>query len=332
MAPGNSTTVRSQANPKPAPDVPGVVRVGLRALHLVAPGAAARVSEQLFLTPQRHTAPAREREALAGARPFSVRFRGGRLRAWSFGEGPAVLLVHGWSGRGGQLAAFAPPLLLAGFRVVTFDGPGHGLSSGRLSTVPLFGEALRAVAARVGGVRAVIAHSFGAPSVTHALLAGLRLDAAVFVGPPRSPAEPFRLFCDALELPESLRARLRARLEARLGLTIEELDVPRLARALDVPLLVVHDRDDAEVAWAEGAAIAQEWPGARLLTTTGLGHRRVLRAPEVLRAATDFVAAHARAVYCACGRPASAGATTCPTCRLSLELFDPSTRWIGASA
>ncbi len=332
MALDNSTTVRSQPAAKGTHVAPPALRACLRALGAVAPGVAARVSERLFLTPQRHAAPAREREALASARAFAVPFRGGRLRAWSFGEGPAVVLVHGWSGRGGQLAAFAPPLLLAGFRVVTFDGPAHGLSSGRWASVPMFAEALRVLAARVGGVRAVIAHSFGAPSVTHALVSGLQLDAAVFVGPPRSPAEPFRQFCEALELSQALRTRLRARLEARIGLSIEDLDVPRLARGLGTPLLVIHDRDDAEVAWADGAAIAEHWSGARLHTTTGLGHRRILRAPEALRQATDFIAAHARAVYCACGRPASVGAAACPTCKLSAELFDPSTRWVNASA
>lgn len=330
MAAVNSTTVRPE--PARSPQVPGWLRSGLRTLGTLSPALAARASERLFLTPQRHAAPVRESEALRGARPFTVPFRGGRLRAWSFGQGPAVLLVHGWSGRGGQMAAFAPPLLLAGFRVVTFDGPAHGQSSGRWASVPLFGEALRAVSQRAGGARAVIAHSFGAPAVTHALLAGWRLDAAVFVGPPRGPVEPFHQFCEALELPSELRERTRARLEARFGVRLEHFDVPRLAAGLATPLLVVHDRGDAEVAWDDGAAIAEGWPGARLVTTTGLGHRRILRAPEVLRQATDFVSAHAREVYCACGRPARVGAATCATCKLTGELFDPSTRWVTAGA
>lgn len=328
MAPDNSTIVRTEDPPL----APAWVRGGLRLAGALVPGLAARAAERLFLTPRRHAPPAREVEALRGGRALTLTFRGGRLRAWSFGQGPAVLLVHGWSGRGGQLAAFVPPLLLAGFRVVVVDGPAHGQSSGRFTTVPVFGEALRAVSQHVGGARAAIAHSFGAPAVTHALLRGWRLDAAVFVGPPRSPAEPFRAFCRALELGEPVRARTRARLERRVGLSLEDLDIPRLARGLVTPLLVVHDRDDAEVAWDEGAAIAESWPGARLVTTTGLGHRRVLRAPEVLRQATDFLSAHAREIYCACGRPARVGATTCATCKLDGELFDPSTRWVTVGA
>ena len=41
--------------------------------------------------------------------------------------------------------------------------------------------------------------------------------------------------------------------------------------------------------WGEGERYAQYWPGARLLTTQGLGHRRVLDAPEVIEAALAFV-------------------------------------------
>ena len=33
------------------------------------------------------------------------------------------------------------------------------------------------------------------------------------------------------------------------------------------------------------------WPGATLLLTDGLGHRRILRAPDVLAASVAFVAA-----------------------------------------
>jgi hypothetical protein len=40
-----------------------------------------------------------------------------------------------------------------------------------------------------------------------------------------------------------------------------------------------------------GAAIAAAWPGAELVTTEGLGHRRILRDPAVVARVTDFLAA-----------------------------------------
>jgi predicted ATPase len=55
-------------------------------------------------------------------------------------------------------------------------------------------------------------------------------------------------------------------------------------------MLVIHDQDDREVPWADGAAIAAAALDARLVTTHGLGHRRILRDPSVIEASVDFVA------------------------------------------
>jgi hypothetical protein len=84
-------------------------------------------------------------------------------------------------------------------------------------------------------------------------------------------------------------AAMRARSERWLGASWDDFDIPALARAQKAPLLVVHDRDDDEVPWSDGAAIAAAWPGARLVTTEGLGHRRVLRDPRVVELAVSFV-------------------------------------------
>jgi fermentation-respiration switch protein FrsA (DUF1100 family) len=84
-------------------------------------------------------------------------------------------------------------------------------------------------------------------------------------------------------------ARMRHRSEARLRFRWSDLNVPRMAAEFAVPLLVVHDRDDPTVPWAEGAAIAEAWPGAELVTTTGLGHRDVVRDQGIVTRVVDFV-------------------------------------------
>jgi pimeloyl-ACP methyl ester carboxylesterase len=56
------------------------------------------------------------------------------------------------------------------------------------------------------------------------------------------------------------------------------------------PVLLVHDRDDRETAWSGGRDLSRAWPGARLLTTSGLGHRRILSDPKVVAEAVQFVA------------------------------------------
>ncbi len=312
----NSTNVRSTHK------VPWAIRAGMVAMGALAPPLAARISERLFMTPPRHRSPDRELEALTGAEPLAFPFQGGRLQAWRFGEGPAVLLVHGWGGRGGQMTPLVPALLEKGCSAVTFDAPAHGLSSGWLASAPLFGEAAAEVAARVGA-RAAIGHSMGAAGLSVALVRGLPLDAAVFVAPPRNPAGFFEAFCRALGLRPGVELAARERLERRVGMPLVEFDMPRMAGKLSTPLLVVHDRDDREIPWTDGAAIAAAWPGARMVTTEGLGHRRILGDPSIAAHAASFVAE--RLVRCGCGRLASRDSSVgpmCAACDLERELFE----------
>jgi pimeloyl-ACP methyl ester carboxylesterase len=53
--------------------------------------------------------------------------------------------------------------------------------------------------------------------------------------------------------------------------------------------LIVHDLADREVPWAEGERYARHWPDARLLTTTGLGHHRVVDDAGVIDAGLRFL-------------------------------------------
>jgi pimeloyl-ACP methyl ester carboxylesterase len=321
-----ATAEKSTTGRAPKRGIPFALRAGMGALEAVAPALAERVAERLFMTPPRPPQPAGERAALEGAEPFALRAAGTTVRGRRLGEGPAVLLVHGWGGRGGQLAAFAPPLVAAGCSVVAFDGPGHGESGGRTTNLARLADAIGAVTSRFGG-RAAIGHSFGGASLALALHRGLALDAAVLIGAPRTPRGFFDPFCAALGLADATRDGVRRRIERNVGIRMDELDLPRLAPAIAVPALVVHDRGDAEVPFEHGAAIAAAWSGARLLPTDGLGHRRILRHPAVVSEVASFVVG--RMARCGCGRLASAiadGAPRCETCLLAIHLSHPEER------
>ena len=322
----NSTTVRSFHGASAAA---GALRAGLGGLARIAPDLAARVAVPLFMRAPR---PPRGRASRAPARGerFVERAGGETVRGVRIGSGPVVLLVHGWGGWGEQLAAFAPPLLEAGCSVVWYDGPGHGTSSGRTASIPQLADALAGVA-RAVGARAAVGHSLGGAALTVALGRGLSLDAAVLVAPPRGPDAFVERFCEATGLGPSAQERLRDRLERRVGIRIADLAVPAIAARLATPALVVHDRADAEVPFADGEEIARAWPGARLRATDGLGHRRVLRDGGVVVEAAAFVLA--RLPRCGCGRLASAQiaeVARCETCLLSVHLSDRASREPGA--
>ena len=266
-----------------------LIRSAFAALNR-APLLGALWAEELFFTPRRGPLSARVREFLASGRRRDLRLEGGtRIAAWEWGAGPTVALVHGWEGVGGQLAAFAPPLLAAGFRVVAFDAPGHGAAGGRRSSLVHFARALRAAVGPDGSAHAVIAHSLGAAATTLAMGQGLSIRRAVFIGATAGPRDWTERFARRFGIADRVMARLRRRTEQKLGLRWEDLDIVPMALRRREPLLVIHDRQDAEVPWSDGAAIAEAWPGARLVTTAGLGHRRILRDATVVEQSVAFV-------------------------------------------
>jgi pimeloyl-ACP methyl ester carboxylesterase len=268
-----------------------LLRFFFRFASKIAPRTTIAMVEYLFSTPRRSPVPAREREWSNSARSFYVFSEDTRLRVFSWGaeEAPTIVLVHGWEGRGLQLGAFAEPLVAAGFRVVAFDAPGHGDSSGRRSAPIEIARALRAVARHLGGVEAVVAHSLGTVGTSLAVRQGLAVERLVYIAPVAFVDRFLFELEERLGTPRALLERVRERLERRFGLPWRELEIRELARHAHQPLLIVHDRDDREVPFLDGRELFRSWPGARLLATSGLGHRRILREEKVVAETARFL-------------------------------------------
>jgi pimeloyl-ACP methyl ester carboxylesterase len=316
-----STTVRSVGYRS--------TRAALGALQSLAPPLAARVAARVFMTPPRYAKASPDWAAMARAAPFAVDAGRETLRGVRLGRGPAVLLVHGWGGRGHQLAAFAPPLLEAGCSVIAFDGPAHGASTGRTTNMPELADALRHVAERF---RARADRALPRRRGLARPPQGLALESVVLIAPPRTPAAFLDAFCSGLGLRAETRGTAPAD-RAAGGVRMSELAVPRFAAGLRTPALVVHDRADTEVPWDDGAAIAAARAAARFLATEGLGHRRIVRERSVVEEAAAFLVE--RLARCGCGRLASAvayGAPRCETCLLELHLVHREERAPGAVA
>jgi pimeloyl-ACP methyl ester carboxylesterase len=266
-----------------------VIRAGFRLLGAVSPRLAATTAMSLFRRPPRHRHSAEERTALAAGQRNDQQLDGSRLAVWQWGHGPAVLLVHGWGSRGARLASFVAPLTAAGYSVVAFDAPGHGASAGRLSSLPQFIEAIEALGARFGPLAAVVAHSMGGPATTLAMARGLAVERLVFLAPAADPAGFSDRFAKIVRLTPDVHARMRRLLELRFGMAWADFDVPAAAKKQTAPLLIFHDAEDHDVPPTDGEAIAAAWPGARLVITEGLGHRRIVHDPSVVSRAVAFL-------------------------------------------
>jgi pimeloyl-ACP methyl ester carboxylesterase len=265
------------------------LRAVFRTVGPVAPGVAARWAESIFCRPPRHQPRAGDEAFLETGRRFSVVSEAQELAAWEWGQGPTIVLVHGWGSRAGRFSGMARALAEAGFRVVAYDGPAHGRSTGRLASLPEFARALGAVTRSVGPVYGLVGHSLGGAAVTLALRDELDAQRVVLLATPADVTRFSTAFADHFRLSPGTRLALQRNLETRLKTRWDELHLPTIARSLRASALLLHDREDDDVPYSQAEEIVRAWPGARLVLTSGLGHRAILRDPIVVRRTVGFL-------------------------------------------
>lgn len=272
-----STTVRTRG-----------VRTGVRLLSEHFPKATARLALAAWFRPRRHEPPTREKFWEMGAVEFRIGRGTAGVRAWSWGSGPLVLLVHGWEGRGLQLGAFVQPLVDAGFRVVTWDAPGHGRSPGNRSSLFSFADTVLAAARQLGPVHGIVAHSMGAAASLLALQTQIPIERIALVSP-GDPSRAGKRMAESLGLGQDVVSEIGNQLKSRFGQSMNEVSAVRLAGTLDAATLVVHDPEDAHASFSDAERMA-EAAGAEFVAVHDLGHHRILRDADVVAAVTSHIA------------------------------------------
>lgn len=302
--------------PSPPPGL-RALRVGLNALYAVWPALAVRAVWRLFSTPRRPVVRPWEADALADAWAFRVPFDYARpatgqsgqsghpgLMAYAWGDpaAPAVVLVHGWDHRAAFWATMARGLVAAGYRVVAFDGPAHGASAGataaRRTHLLEYHAAVQAVLAAVAaqgpasaGVRAVVAHSFGAAAIGALPLTGVAaLPRLVLMSAPATLRAVAERFARLLHLPPTVVEGLSAHIARLFGATFGTYDLATNGPVLRVErVLLLHDTADEVVPFADASTIAAAWPALTLAPTTGLGHNAIMRDAGVIGRVAAFL-------------------------------------------
>lgn len=265
-------------------------RAAFSVIGAVFPGAAGRIAHFLWYRASRRPVTARELLVLHRARCNPIAHAGLPVWVYVWGTGPTILLVHGWSGRAAQLTRWVAPLVKAGHQVVAFDAPAHGRSAGKATTAFDISAVIAELATAWGPLHAIVAHSFGVLCALHAMQRGVAVKRFVGISPPATLDGLLNKFSTTLALPANAVRALRRRLEVRFGDNIwSQFSAVNIAATMTAPALIVHDREDREIAWQEGAAIATAWPGAELQLTQGLGHARLLRDCRVVTMTTDFI-------------------------------------------
>ncbi len=281
------------ATPRVAQQAPLPIRILFAIAGALFPARTAGLVFQRMLRPgaRRYW---RESETLVGARRVQIPHGDSWVNAYLWGDGgPLAILLHGWESGSGDMDAFVAPLRLRGFRVLALDAPAHGESPGKQTDVHDMAEALAAALRDYGPAHSIIAHSLGAAAAAVCVDRHKDLpQRLVLLAPGGELVEELQRVAMALGLPQRALLALREHARRHYRQPLERCSTWRALTGSPVPTLVVHDRSDAVVAFADGERVARQPIDGRLLATRGLGHRRLLRDLDVIEHVVGFCAGH----------------------------------------
>jgi pimeloyl-ACP methyl ester carboxylesterase len=271
-------------------------KITFRATAWVSPKLAGTLALRLFMTPPRFATPRRELKIRQSARLTMHEIQGEQIAVRSWGEGPVVLLCHGWGGRGTQFHALIEALVAAGYRAVAFDAPAHGDSSGKRTNMLMATQTIAGIVEKEGPVSAVIGHSFGCGT---ALLAIDRY---------RVPSDKvilFSCFTDTLWITQQFAAAfsisdpvieaMRQTAKRRYANHFDrpwdwlELSPVNTIKKVTGDLLLIHDKHDTEVPYQHALKLKRIAPQIQLLTTERLGHKKPLNNKQCIDACLKHI-------------------------------------------
>jgi hypothetical protein len=267
--------------------------LGLNLWSLMTPRLAARTTAQIFSKPPKPQVRLKERQFLATARQVHRELAAQNIVEYHWGpeEAPLILLSYGWAYNTGRWRHFVPELIEAGYRVLAYDPPGHGLAPSGTMNIPANAAIIRALLDCYGPAYAIVGHSFGGGSSVNALNdlpRHLHPRRMVIMASFSFAPSIFLEYKKALGLWSPLYWRMVRGFEKRVGHSIDHFDFALMTGSFQhIEGLLVHDPGDQVTPYAESRRYHDFWPGSHLYSPREGGHH--LGTAGITRAVLRFI-------------------------------------------
>ncbi|MFT3674548.1 MAG: alpha/beta fold hydrolase [Chitinophagaceae bacterium] len=271
-----------------------LIRSKFTILSAISKKKAAQSAFRLFCTPPvRHTgkviSPFTEADQVTLAfREYSI-----RGFVWNKGAQKRALIVHGFQSSVLNFGMYVQPLISQGYEVLAFDAPAHGGSSGQRINALLFRDFILFITRTYGPINAYIAHSFGGLAVSLAITTELPAADArlVLLAPATETTRAIEHFFAMVKLKDPAVQREFEQIITEIGGHPSSwFSVARAVETMNIPVLWVHDKDDAITPIADVEPVIQtNQPHIQFMITEGLGHRRIYRDHSVINRVIQFL-------------------------------------------
>lgn len=262
-------------------------------LQAISPSLTTMFAAKLFTKPIKHKLPKRElqMERESFQKSIIIPEINKEIVVYEYGKsGKKILLIHGWSGRGTQLVKIADELIKIGYTTISFDAPAHGKSKGNSSIMTEFIASILEIDKEYGPFEFAIGHSLGGMSVLNAIKQNFHVKKAVIIGSGDIIQDIIDDFISKLKLKPEFGIKLRDYFESKFGGKMNDYSAYKAAEKTDIPILIIHDKDDTEVSVKAAYNIQKHLKYAEVMITENLGHRKILGDEKVIQKIKDFIA------------------------------------------
>jgi esterase/lipase len=268
-----------------------IIQILFSILERISPKIGGLLGVKFFLTPfGKNSHPAEDHFNLQSRiEIFFVDEKEVVVRHW--GDGPLILLAHGWSSYGASFMIMIQQLNELGFSTMAPDFTAHGSSPGKMSNIIEFGmvvefllkkypETYGLVGHSLGGLACIIGSSGSCPA----------LKKLVTIGTPVYFEHVLDNFIMEVKAGPKIRNQMKHIIANRFSADPNEYSSASLIlqKPKHVKLLVIQDSHDPEVSLSDAKDLVSLGQG-ELIITKGLGHNGGIRDADTIKLVGEFL-------------------------------------------
>lgn len=266
-----------------------LLRFVMPLLERAAPKIAEYIAVRLFLRPQKHIKHISSTAAVHGFRLKFFLINGNRIATYLKGEGPVVVFLHGWSGRGLQFRYMADALVNEGFKCVLIDAPAHGLSDGKQTDIFEISDAFVTISSNFSNIKAVVGHSLGAAVISYSIYEGSGFSAFVSIAAPVIAQDILDHFTNTINASSEIQSAIRSKAVERYGKSFDEVAMQNTFKGVACPVLALHGERDRDVPAEHLDVLKRINPQIKTVRFSDVGHRGILKRSESVQVIVDWV-------------------------------------------
>ncbi|MEM0543477.1 alpha/beta hydrolase [Flavobacterium sp. j3] len=280
------------AIPTQSLQIPKPILITAKFLEAISPKLAMLFAAKLFVRPIKHKIPKREIHMVQKSKQtiLFVPSINKKINIYEYGNNEKkILMVHGWSGRGTQMVKIADKMLELGYAIISFDAPAHGKSDGKTTIMTEFIASIIEIEKQFGPFEFAIGHSLGGMSILNAIKQNLNVKKAIIIGSGDIIQDVIDDFIQKLQLKPKIGLLLKNHFEKKYNEPMENYSASFSAKSVTIPVLIIHDKDDDDVALKAAHNIHKYLKNSTIMITEGLGHRKILGDTKVIESIKEFI-------------------------------------------